>query len=283
MDNCGGQNKNRYVLHLATLFVELDYYLQVNIIFLVAGHTKNAADRLFNLLKQVYRKQQVYSMEQMVSILDSNEYVSCTKVGVDDFCNYGEFEDSVYKHSPLTGNTKNTNFSTRVAKRRVYCMQKSNTSEEAHRMDLRKGTEERREEILKYFDMDDVPPLIEKDPGIKHIKQVELYTKWRKHVPDEFKSPLYDHPGDDVLQSVKDDWKSKKEYVISRRLNQQTVDEVVDAAGILAARKLPTKKQSSTKKKAPKKKTSRVKPAPKEQKKRGRASKTSTTASKKKK
>jgi hypothetical protein len=44
MDNCGGQNKNRYVLRLATLFVELDYYLQVNIIFLVAGHTKNAAD-----------------------------------------------------------------------------------------------------------------------------------------------------------------------------------------------------------------------------------------------
>jgi hypothetical protein len=150
-------------------------------------------------------------------------------------------------------------------------------------MDLRKGTDEERDEILKYFDMDDVPPLIEKDPGIKHIKQVELYTKWRKHVPDEFKSPLYDHPGDDVLQSVKDDWKSKKEYVISRRLNQQTVEEVVDAAGILAARKLLTKKQPSTKKKAPKKKTSHVKPAPKEQKKRGRASKTSTTTSKKKK
>jgi hypothetical protein len=44
MDNCGGQNKNKFVLSLATLYVELDYYKQVNIIFLVAGHTKNAAD-----------------------------------------------------------------------------------------------------------------------------------------------------------------------------------------------------------------------------------------------
>jgi hypothetical protein len=175
-------------------------------------------------------------MEQMVSILDSNKYVSCTKVGVDDFCNYGKFEDSVYKHSPLTGNTKKYQlFYSSSQEKGVLYAKTSNTSEEAHRMDLRKGTDEERDEILKYFDMDDVPPLIENDPGIKRIKQVELYTKWRKHVPDEFKSPLYDHPGDDVLQSVKDDWKSKKEYVQSRHLNQQTVDEVVDAAGILAA------------------------------------------------
>jgi hypothetical protein len=44
MDNCGGQNKNKYVLRLATLFVELEYYQRVNIIFLVAGHIQNAAD-----------------------------------------------------------------------------------------------------------------------------------------------------------------------------------------------------------------------------------------------
>jgi hypothetical protein len=54
MDNCSRQNKNKYVLHLVTLFVELKDYQRVNIIFLVAGHTKNAADRLFNLLKQQY-------------------------------------------------------------------------------------------------------------------------------------------------------------------------------------------------------------------------------------
>jgi hypothetical protein len=59
MDNCGGQNKNRFVIQLACLFVELHYYLWVNLIFLVAGHTKNAANRLFNVLKQDYCKLQV--------------------------------------------------------------------------------------------------------------------------------------------------------------------------------------------------------------------------------
>ena len=44
MDNCGGQNKNRMVLCLALLLVELNLWKRVNCLFLVAGHTKNACD-----------------------------------------------------------------------------------------------------------------------------------------------------------------------------------------------------------------------------------------------
>jgi hypothetical protein len=80
MDNCGGQNKNRYVLQLAPLFVELRYYRHVNIIFLVAGHTKNATDRLFNLLKIQYRKNQEFTMEQLEEKLNENQYMECIKV-----------------------------------------------------------------------------------------------------------------------------------------------------------------------------------------------------------
>jgi hypothetical protein len=53
-------------------------------IFLVAGHTKNAADCLFNLLKIAYRKSQVYTMEQLGEILNQNEYVECIRVGKED-------------------------------------------------------------------------------------------------------------------------------------------------------------------------------------------------------
>jgi hypothetical protein len=106
MDNCDGQSKNQYVLRLATLFVELHYYRHINLIFLVLGHTKNAADCLFNLLKKTFRKSQVFTMEQLQKVLDSNEYVECKKVGKEDFRNYGKFKDTVYKHTPLTGNTK---------------------------------------------------------------------------------------------------------------------------------------------------------------------------------
>jgi hypothetical protein len=54
-DNCSGQNKNNTVLRLAGWLNAMKYFDTVNFIFLVVGHTKNAADRLFNLLKSEYR------------------------------------------------------------------------------------------------------------------------------------------------------------------------------------------------------------------------------------
>ena len=65
MDNCGGQNKNKYVLRLALYLVELNYFKVVELIFYIRGHTKNACDRLFNQLKKRWHKQQVYTMAQV--------------------------------------------------------------------------------------------------------------------------------------------------------------------------------------------------------------------------
>ncbi len=48
VDNCSGQNKNNTVLKLAAWLKAMGYFRQVNFIFLVVGHTKNAADLLFN-------------------------------------------------------------------------------------------------------------------------------------------------------------------------------------------------------------------------------------------
>jgi hypothetical protein len=50
-DNCCGQNKNNTVLRLAAWIAQLGYFLEINFIFLVVGHTK---DRLFNSLKVMY-------------------------------------------------------------------------------------------------------------------------------------------------------------------------------------------------------------------------------------
>ena len=55
-DNCSGQNKNNTVLKMAMWLKGMGYFTRVNFIFLIVGHTKNAADRLFNSLKFEYRK-----------------------------------------------------------------------------------------------------------------------------------------------------------------------------------------------------------------------------------
>jgi hypothetical protein len=53
-DNCSGQNKNGMVLKLVVSLVEMGYFEEVEFMFLIVGHTKNPADRLFNLLKILY-------------------------------------------------------------------------------------------------------------------------------------------------------------------------------------------------------------------------------------
>ncbi len=46
-------------------------------------------------------------------------------------------------------------------------------------------------------------------PGMKAIKQVQLYTKWCKFVPAEFQDEIFPKPTDEVLASVQES-RSKK-------------------------------------------------------------------------
>jgi hypothetical protein len=145
--------------------------------------------------------------------------------------NYGKFEDKLYKTTPLSGHTnkyqlfycKDDGPSTIVAK-------EDNIDNKEHHMDLKKGKDKDRQEILRDFDVESMELLNDVD-GIRTIKQVELYSKWRKHVPDEHKSPLYDHPGEAVIQSVKEDRKNKKNYIKENLKKKASVD----ATGILAS------------------------------------------------
>lgn len=77
-DNCGGQNKNRMVLRLLMVLAQRRVAEEINFNFLVAGHTKNDCDRLFNLLKMVYRDSNCYVPSQMTSILNEAPQVTAT-------------------------------------------------------------------------------------------------------------------------------------------------------------------------------------------------------------
>ena len=64
MDNYTGQNKNNHVICFAPYLPMKKYFEHVSILFLVAGHTKNTADQVFNLLKKDYRNQDVFSLTE---------------------------------------------------------------------------------------------------------------------------------------------------------------------------------------------------------------------------
>ncbi len=100
-DNCCGQNKNNTVLRLAPWIAQLGYFLKINFIFLVVGHTKNAADRLFNSLKVMYRKKNLCTVDQLVDALRTSRTITVHPTMSEDFLDYGKLFDFFYKK--LTG------------------------------------------------------------------------------------------------------------------------------------------------------------------------------------
>ena len=48
-------------------------------------------------------------------------------------------------------------------------------------------------------------PLLEPASGMKEIRKVELYTKWRKLIPDQYQDIICPKPDDHIIIKVKRD------------------------------------------------------------------------------
>ncbi len=96
-DNCSGQNKNNTVLMLAMWLKAMGYFASVNFIFLIVGHTKNATDRLFNSLKHEYRKQNLYTMEDLINSLNKSDRVTVIPTVAKDFFDYDAFFKDLFR------------------------------------------------------------------------------------------------------------------------------------------------------------------------------------------
>ena len=78
-DKCSGQNKNNTVLKVVTFLCEMFPFKKVQFLFLVGGHTKNAADRLFNVLNRFYRLRNLFTMRQLFKVLTVSDSVTIQK------------------------------------------------------------------------------------------------------------------------------------------------------------------------------------------------------------
>ena len=94
-DNCSGQNKNNTVLKLLLWLSEMRYFKRVSFNFLIVGHTKNAADRLFNLLKIDYRSKNIYTMKQLFSVLSRSPFVTIIPTEENDIHDWESYLDFV--------------------------------------------------------------------------------------------------------------------------------------------------------------------------------------------
>ena len=61
------------------------------------GHTKNAADRLFNLLKISYHRLNVYTYDRLISIVNQNEFITAHKMDPNEMFNFLKWQDLFYR------------------------------------------------------------------------------------------------------------------------------------------------------------------------------------------
>ena len=62
--HCDG-NTTAAALRLAAWLKQMGSFKKVKFVFLIVGHTKNAADQLFNSLKHEYRKENIFTMQAL--------------------------------------------------------------------------------------------------------------------------------------------------------------------------------------------------------------------------
>jgi hypothetical protein len=237
MDNCGGQNKNNYVLRLAPYLVEMGYFEEVNFIFLIVGHTKNVADRLFNILKRLYRTQNIFSMGMMMEAM-KHELTIPYEVDWQVFKNWDKYLNRIYK-AKMSSVKKWQMFSSSVELGLTkVCLKGSNvvgaeTAEEG--LGKRNVTDEQRKSIL----LEGPTPLYATKPGLREIKQVELWSKYRPLIPKEYRDECCPRPCKEVIEREKNKKNAKGKLKRDEKKEKQKV-AVVPRMPIVAATTIST-------------------------------------------
>ncbi len=190
----------------------MGYFKEILFIFLVIGHTKNAADRLLNLLKQDYQKRNLFMFDKLVRTLDKLLLLTIHPTVAEDFLNYSKLLGSLYWL--LMGNIKTNHIFSCTDNGMQITIQQSNLKEhQEYVLDLwKRGTWngvtwaqliEHADKVLKPIQC----------VGLNPYKIVEMYKNYRPNVPVEYHSDvMYVEPSEEVWLKVKVEMTERSEF-----------------------------------------------------------------------
>ena len=69
-DNCGGQNRNKYVLSML-VFASAKYNINVKLTFLQVGHTQNESDSVHSMIEKNCKGKQIFTLDQWCEIIET--------------------------------------------------------------------------------------------------------------------------------------------------------------------------------------------------------------------
>ena len=71
-DNCVGQNKNNALIQYLMYRVLTGLHTNIELSFLVVGHTKFSPDGYFGLIRHRYRRSSVYTYGQLAKVIEES-------------------------------------------------------------------------------------------------------------------------------------------------------------------------------------------------------------------
>jgi hypothetical protein len=205
-DNCSGQNKNNTVLRLAAWLKQMGYFKKVKFVFLIVGHTKNAADRLFNSLKHEYRKENIFTMQALFDCLGVSDSVTVVPSVAEDFLDYDALFDDIYR--PLAGKVKQNHIFSCSGDNLLPVIELRASNLDEHQITCFKVSKKSRKfnsaVELKAHSSTLLVPI--KCLGMNPYKMVEMWKNYRPMVPMEYQdNELYAKPDAKVMANVKDE------------------------------------------------------------------------------
>ena len=69
-DNCGGENKNKYMFAYCASLVALGYFREVFLSFLIVGHTHEDIDQQFSIISSGLKQQDIDSVKEMLALIE---------------------------------------------------------------------------------------------------------------------------------------------------------------------------------------------------------------------
>jgi hypothetical protein len=211
-DNCSSQNKNNTVLKLPAWLMAMGYFKEIHFIFLMVGHAKNAADRRFNLLKQEYWKQNLFTFDKLVRTLDKLLLLPIHPTVAKDFLNYSKLLDSL--NWPLSGNIKTNHIFSCTDNGTQITIRQSNLDEhQEYVLNLcKRGTWDKvtQNQLIEHADKV-LKPI--QCVGLNPYKIVEMFKNYRPNVPIEYHSDLmHAEPSEEVWLKGKVEKMERSEF-----------------------------------------------------------------------
>jgi hypothetical protein len=71
-DNCGRENKNKYLLGLCATLVGLGYFEEVRVGFLLIGHTHSDIDQRFSCISHVLKEDDISSVSELLGLIQNH-------------------------------------------------------------------------------------------------------------------------------------------------------------------------------------------------------------------